>query len=113
MRALAGDWRKILPFGPFDLLFADGGPKLKGSPDGKKSIIKEEEVDAVLAALRPGGLLVLDDLTPERDWPPEWRGRPDPTRRFWLNDLRVYATELLVNPAGGRASGVILISRIE
>jgi len=45
-------------------------------------------------ALQPGGLVVLDDLTPEEYWPPEWRGQPDVVRAFWLNDARLMATEV-------------------
>lgn len=86
VRVLHGDWRELLPYGPFALLFADGGKA------------KQHEPDALVTALRPGGLLVLDDLTPEDQWPEEWRGKPDPVREFWLNDPRLAATELLVGP---------------
>jgi predicted O-methyltransferase YrrM len=86
VRVLHGDWRELLPHGPFALLFADGGKA------------KQHEPAALVAALRPGGLLVLDDLTPEDRWPAEWRGKPDPVREFWLNDPRLAATELLVSP---------------
>ncbi|MDI3340154.1 MAG: class I SAM-dependent methyltransferase [Sphaerobacter sp.] len=92
---LAGDWHALLPYGPFDLLFADGGKA------------KEREPETLLRALRPGGLVVLDDLTPEEHWPPEWRGQPDPVRQFWLNDPRLLATELLVTPT----ASVILATR--
>lgn len=107
IRVLHGDARELLAHGPFDLLFLDGGPNIKGHMDGSAGP-DEADVAAVLNALRPGGLSVLDDLTPERDWPAEWRGRPDRTRQFWLNDQRVAATELLVDPRGGIASAVIL-----
>ena len=45
-----------------------------------------------------GGLVVLDDLTPEEYWPLEWRGRPDVVREFWLNNGRLSATEVLTTP---------------
>lgn len=112
VRVLSGDWRQILAHGPFDMLFPDGGPRLKGTPDGRR-IIQPEDVNAILSALRPGGLIVLDDLIPEAEWPPEWRGKPDPTREFWLNDPRVHAGEILLSPNGRLASGVIFASRIE
>ena len=80
---MTGDWRLILPHAPFALLFADGGNAKQHAPE------------VLLDALAPGGLLVLDDLTPEAHWPAEWRGQPDPIRDFWLNDPRVIATELL------------------
>jgi predicted O-methyltransferase YrrM len=76
-----GDWRQVLVHGPFDLLFPDVGP------------VKREEPEALLAALSPGGLVLLDDLTP---------GRPaasDPIREFWLSDPRVAASELQVSPS--------------
>jgi predicted O-methyltransferase YrrM len=78
---LHGDWRRVLEHGPFDLLFPDVGP------------VKREEPEALLAALAPGGLILLDDLTP---------GLPaggDPIREFWLSDPRVAASELQVSPS--------------
>lgn len=92
---LTGDWRQMLPRGPFALLFADGGKA------------KQEEPGALLDALAPGGLIVLDDLTPEEHWPPEWRGRRDPVRDAWLNNPRLAATEVLVTPR----AAVILAAR--
>jgi predicted O-methyltransferase YrrM len=92
---LQGDWHDILAHGPFALLFADGGKA------------KQDEPEAILQAVRPGGLIVLDDLTPQNQWPPEWRGQPDPVREFWLKDPRVAATEVLVTPS----MAVILAAR--
>lgn len=87
-RVIHGDWREILPHGPFALLFADA------------AAAKQHEPEALLEALRPGGLIVLDDLTPGRDF--------DPLREFWLADPRVVASEVLVSAA----EAVILASRI-
>ena len=92
---IEGDWRLILDRGPFALLFADGG-KAKAS-----------EPETLLHALALGGMIVLDDLTPEDQWPVEWRGRPDPVREFWLNDPHLIATEVLTTPT----SAVILATR--
>lgn len=86
VRVLAGDWHDILAHGPFSLLFCDGG-------SGKR-----DEPETVLEALAPGGLLLLDDLTPEELWPPEWQGKPDLVREFWLTHPRVAATVIAVNP---------------
>ena len=86
VRVIEGDWRELLPHGPFDMLFVDGG-------GGKR-----EGQEEVLGALRPGGLVVLDDLWPEGMAPPEPRGQPDPVREFWLNDPRLAATEILTGP---------------
>lgn len=93
---LQSDWHELLTYAPFDLLFADGGKA------------KLTEPDTLIAALRLGGFLVLDDLTPEEYWPPEWRGKPDPVRDFWLNDSRVAATEIRVTAT----HAVILATRI-
>jgi predicted O-methyltransferase YrrM len=95
VQVLQGDWRNLLVYAPFDLLFADGGRA------------KQEEPERLLAALRPGGLLVLDDLTPEDCWPEEWQSWTDPVRNFWLNDPRVRATEIRVTSS----SAVILATR--
>ncbi|MGI2909707.1 hypothetical protein [Tolypothrix sp. VBCCA 56010] len=60
-----------------------------------------------MQALRPGGIIVLDDLTPLSLQTPEQRDQPDPVREFWLNDKRVFATEVMVNPT----SAVIVATR--
>jgi predicted O-methyltransferase YrrM len=96
VQVLHGDWHDILAHGPFDLLFVDASPA------------KYDEPAAVVESLRPGGLVVLDDLTPEEYWPPEWQGRPDVVRAFWLNDARLRATEVLTTPR----TAAILATRI-
>lgn len=88
-RVIHGDWREILPYGPFALLFADA------------AAAKQREPEALLEALRPGGLIVLDDLTPGRE--------PDSLREFWLTDRRVVASEVLVSVT----ESVILATRVE
>ncbi|GHO97961.1 hypothetical protein KSF_080090 [Reticulibacter mediterranei] len=98
------DWRAILSYGPFDLLFVDTGAA-KAPPDQQ---IDMTATEMILAALRPGGIVVLDDLTPEADWPPHLHNQPDPVREFWLNDTRVQATEVLTTPH----TAAILATRI-
>lgn len=93
---LQGDWHEILVYSPFALLFADGGKA------------KEHEPETLLRALALGGLIVLDDLTPEELWPREWQDKPDPAREFWLNDERVRSVIVSVTPA----MQVILATRI-
>ena len=76
-RVLHGDWRELLPDeAPFDLLFADA-----------TSAKADEELVGLLA---PGGMLVLDDLTPGY-------ADPDPVRELWLGHRRLVATELQVS----------------
>ena len=87
VRVVTGDWHELLGYGPFDLLFADVGEA------------KEREPDRLVRSLKPGGTILLDDLTPEALWPEEWRGWTDPVREFWLNDPRLRATEILTTPA--------------
>ena len=75
-QVLEGDWRDHLPQrGPFDLVFADGG----------------RDYELVIDLLAPGGIVVKDDLSPDR---PDKEG--DPTRRALLGDPRVEAVEILV-----------------
>ncbi|MEH2240441.1 O-methyltransferase [Nostoc sp.] len=95
--ALLGDWRDLLTYAPFDLLFADGGKA------------KLSEPQTLINALKPGGFILLDDLTPEEYWPPEWHGRTDPIREFWLKDARIAATEIRVTAK----NSVILATRIQ
>lgn len=84
VRVLHGDWRELTAYGPFDLLFADGGGA------------KRNNQHDIIEMVRIGGIIVLDDLTPEEYWPDEWKGRPDDVREFWLKTDRVVSTEIRV-----------------
>ena len=76
-RVLLGDWREVMPSeAPFDFLFADGG--------------KAKDEEEVVGLLSPGGLLVLDDLTPGY-------ADPDPVRELWLGHRRLVAVELQIS----------------
>lgn len=91
VRPIVGDWHVLLTNAPFALLFADA------------SDAKVRDPEAVLNAVVPGGMIVLDDLTPGG----LGDGRVDPVREFWLNDERVNAVELMLTPT----SAVILATR--
>jgi len=83
VHVLEGDWRERLPpEAPFDLLFYDAMKQLRPQQDG----------ELVAGLLAPGGLVVLDDLTPG------FAG-PDPVREFWLTRADLAATEVLTTPA--------------
>ncbi|MFL9461314.1 O-methyltransferase [Tolypothrix campylonemoides VB511288_2] len=97
VHALQGDWRDLLTYAPFDLLFADGGKA------------KVTEPQTLITALKPGGLILLDDLTPEEYWPSQWQGRTDPIREFWLKDPHIAATEIRVTAK----NSVILATRTQ
>jgi predicted O-methyltransferase YrrM len=82
VRVLEGDWRELLPpEAPFDLLFYDATKQLRPREDG----------ELVAGLLAPGGLAVLDDLTPGGVG-------PDPVREFWLGRADLAATEILTTP---------------
>jgi predicted O-methyltransferase YrrM len=84
---LEGDWRdELRGRGPFGLLFYDAGPPY--------------DVEAALALLEPGGLLVKDDLTPGWDGPDSWRAL--------LDDPRVNAVEILTTPD---AAAILAVKR--
>jgi predicted O-methyltransferase YrrM len=83
-----GDWRQIYQEGPFDLLVLDGGAS--GKSGG-------EAADPELL-LRPGGIAVVDDLTPARDWPPRFGGQVDAARMRWLTHAGLDAAELRLAP---------------
>ncbi|HEX6510525.1 MAG TPA: class I SAM-dependent methyltransferase [Chloroflexota bacterium] len=85
-QVIQGDWRALLPHGPFRLLFVDASEP------------KRERPAEVVDALELGGIAVLDDFTPTDRWPEESHGRPDPVREFWRHDSRLTATEILVSP---------------
>jgi predicted O-methyltransferase YrrM len=74
---LRGDWRDVLAEeAPFDLLFADGG--------------RAKYHEELVGLLAPGGMLVLDDLTPGYS-------DPDPVRELWLAHPRLVSVELQVS----------------
>jgi predicted O-methyltransferase YrrM len=79
--------------GAFDLIFADAQG---GKWDG---------LDRTIAALSPGGLLMVDDMTPAPDWAREQRTKQDQTRRALLT------SPLLVSAEVDHGSGVILAAR--
>ena len=90
---LEGDWRELLPpRGPFELVFLDAGG-FKHAP--------EERGDLVLGLLEPGGLLVMDDLTP--GFP-----GPDPVRRWAFEHPALAAVEILTTP---RTSALVIARR--
>jgi predicted O-methyltransferase YrrM len=90
VEVLAGDWQVAFDHGPFDLLFSDGGPKrAPGDPE------------KLAPLLRAGGLVVLDDYTPDY---------PDPddiSRRIWLDNPSYRAQEIMVS----RSASVIVAVR--
>ena len=83
VHVLEGDWRDLLPReAPFDLVFYDAQKQLQPEEDGHR----------VVGLLAPGGIAVLDDLTPG------FAG-PDPVREFWLGRPDLAATEVLTTPS--------------
>ena len=83
-----GDWSEIHSYGPFDLLVLDGGAHgTSGARPADPDIL-----------LRPGGTLVIDDLTPARDWPPRFAGQVDEALMHWLGYSGLDATELRLAP---------------
>jgi predicted O-methyltransferase YrrM len=72
---IVGDWREVLPGrAPFDFLFFDAG--------------RLDEAPEVVDLLAPGGLLVKDDLTPDRPG-------PDPVRALLFGHAELVAVEIL------------------
>ena len=85
---ISGDWREIHRDGPYDLLVLDGGGQGKNG---------DEPADPH-RLLRPGGTLVVDDLTPARHWPPRFGGMVDQARMHWLGHPGLDAAELRLAP---------------
>lgn len=90
VHVLEGDWRELLPpQAPFDLVFYDAQKQLRPQEDGER----------VVGLLAPGGIAILDDLTPG------FAG-PDPVREFWLGRPDLAATEVLTTPSAAAILGV-------
>jgi predicted O-methyltransferase YrrM len=88
LAVLPGDWREIYQEAPFDLLVLDGGAhgKSGGIPGGPEELLK------------PGGTVVIDDLTPASTWPPRFGGQVDQARMHWLTHPALDAAELRLAP---------------
>jgi predicted O-methyltransferase YrrM len=83
-------WEDVLPQrGPFDLLFFDGGTR-------------GETIELAISLLRPGGVLVKDDLTPGAAID------GDALREALLRDDRLAGVEILTSPA---AAAIIAVRR--
>jgi predicted O-methyltransferase YrrM len=85
IEVLSGDWSQLAGYGPFDLLFCDGGGK-------------RDDPQAVIDLLAVGGILVLDDFTPSPVWPPLYQGAPDVLRMRYLCAPELVATHVQVSP---------------
>lgn len=81
---LTADWSTLRDKGPFSLLFLDSGDPAAVT------------VDLIADLVEPGGVVVLDDVTPCEMWPPITHGRVDLLRESWLTDPRFTAVEVLV-----------------
>lgn len=86
VEVICADWATLHDRGPFSLLFLDS----RASEDSK--------VDKVAELVEPGGIVVLDDLSPSEFWPPISDGRVDVVREQWLLDVRFVAAEVMVAP---------------
>jgi predicted O-methyltransferase YrrM len=92
---LIADWRALARRGPFDLLVLDGGGH--GKQGG-------ERIDPAVW-LRPGGTLVIDDLTPFGSWPPRYAGRLDSARLHWLEHPDLLTTEVRLTASSSTLVG--------
>jgi predicted O-methyltransferase YrrM len=88
LAVIPGDWTEIYRAAPFDLLVLDGGAhgKSGGIPAGPEELLK------------PGGTVVIDDLTPASTWPPRFDGEIDQARMHWLTHPALDAAELRLAP---------------
>lgn len=92
---LCGDWTRALDYGPFRLIFVD----VKAA---------KASADQVVTACGPGGLVLLDDLTPEELWPDDWKGKPDNVREQWLHHPQLKSLEIRTS----RQHSAILASKL-
>jgi predicted O-methyltransferase YrrM len=106
VEVLTGRWEELLPpLAPFDLVFVDSGYSRELDTEAASAFL--------LDVVRVGGLLVLDDLTPELEMA---SGGPDPKREFSFHNPRVIGAEMYPpSPEGiigGEQSGLLVTTRI-
>lgn len=70
--------------GPFDVLFADSGVR------------DEAGFDALVSLLRPGGRIVMDDLTPRRALAADSPLRTHDLKRRFFSSTRLVSTEVVL-----------------
>lgn len=92
-----GDWRQTLAHGPFDLIFSDCAPAKR----------ETESLDLLVDALRPGGVLVLDNFSPPAHLPERLQAG-DPEREALWAHPRLLCTEIPVS----RRECVVLATRV-
>ncbi|HKB20219.1 MAG TPA: class I SAM-dependent methyltransferase [Gaiellaceae bacterium] len=94
VRVLHGDWHDVLPpEAPFDLLFFDGGGWKRSPPQQMRA-----ESERALKLVASGGIVTMDNLTPEHLLPADGPSWPDALREFWLGSDGLVATEVLTTP---------------
>ena len=104
VRVLHGDWHDVLPpEAPFDLLFFDGGGWKRSPPAQMRA-----ESERALELVNAGGVVAMDDLTPEHRWPEDGPPWPDALREFWLGSGMLAATEVLTTP---ETSAILAVKR--
>ena len=95
-----GDWHDVMsPDEPYDLLFMDAMPRADLVPS---------KWDLVTELVKIGGQMVMDDLTPVEQWPPEWDGIVDAKREFAFANPRVSGTEVRTTPT----TSALIVTRI-
>lgn len=94
---LSGDWELIAAHAPFDLLFVDAAPPKHRFPE------------RVLPLVAPGGMVVLDDLTPL----PEGVETHDPLRSFWYGLPDWIVSEVQISPVEAALLAVCRVSTKE
>lgn len=96
-----GDWHTMMsPNEPYDLLFMDAMPRKDLAP---------EKWDSVVELVKIGGQIVMDDLTPIEQWPPEWDGIIDLKRDFAFAHSRVLGSEIRTTPT----TSALIVTRIK
>ena len=91
---LSGDWERIAEYAPFDLLFVDAAPP------------KHQHPDQIPPLLAPGGIVILDDLTPL----PSGVEAYDPLRSFWYGLAGWSVAEVQLSPREAVLLAVRLVS---
>ena len=94
VQVLHGDWHDVLPPARRSTFCSS----TEGDGSAARLHQMRAESERALDLVAAGGVVAMDNLTPEHLWPPDAPDWPNALREFWLGNAVLLAMELLTTP---------------